>query len=154
MRQKQKPWLPVTGLQHSTHSTVCINVPSLPYDSDSRSSDLLHMCCDHASLWLAGFRCLVVEKGTCAPFKCMSLSLTQNGCHCSDGILAVASIARRFCSISACTSIHLISMCLSKQTSCFDYKAPLSLSHAVLLAASQCALFAKTRANEMCKVLR
>jgi hypothetical protein len=152
VRQKQKPWLPVTGLQHSTHSTVCINVPSLPtIQIHGHQRFTTHVATMHL-FWLAGFRCLVVEKGTCTPCKCMSFSLTQNGCHCSDGILAVASIACRFCSISACTSIHLISICPSKQTSCFDYKAP--PSHAVLLAASQCALFAKTRSNEMCKELR
>lgn len=108
---------------HSTQQCASMSPPSRPrplrFTRPQRFIYRAHIYVATISLslcWLAGFRCLVVKKGTCMPCKCLSLSLAQNGWPCSDGILAVASIARRFCSIDrhACRTNGLLAAFLYK----------------------------------------
>ena len=105
---------------------MCVNVPS------PRTHGQIHIHTHVAleTIPLAGFRRLVVQKGPCTPCKCMSLSLPRNGCHRSDGILAVASIACRLC--WACRASLYPSTQVNRWASCMLWMH-LMLHHAVPL---------------------
>lgn len=82
-------------------NSVCINVPSSPRNHDQIHTHMLACCVCIAgprlpSLWLAS-GVLSSRKAPARLANACHISLPRNGCHCSDGILAVASIACRYC---------------------------------------------------------